>query len=364
MLAPGEVGGLLLLYNVLGFAMQPVVGWLVDRGRWSRLAVLVGLAAQAGALVFMGLSPWLAVALTGLGSAVFHVGAGSLALGETPGRATGVGLFAAPGVLGLGIGGALAVAGIPASPGWLIGLLVVLGWLAFVLPHVGKASGRRLGHASDPPRHPVFEAHDLWMIGLLAAIALRSLVWTALNWIVEGQSGSLLALAAAAALGKAVGGVLADRFGWRRWTLTALVGAAFLTGLGPRNAAAACLSAALLQSATPAAVAALLTWLPGRPALAAGLAFGLAIALGGAPFAVCLGSSLLSPPLLAVALAGAALLSIGFLISPFPRRALLIPSLRDTGAGFPMYALNEPAEHALRSAESFGQAPSTNRSRS
>jgi FSR family fosmidomycin resistance protein-like MFS transporter len=278
--------------------------------------VLLGLAGQVVALVAVTRLPTLAIALAGLGSAFFHVGAGAIALNATPGRATGVGLFAAPGVLGLGVGGALAIAAVPASPVLVGLLLVLLAFLAAALPPSSAVA--RVGSAPSP--RAVFDAHDLLVIGLLAAIALRSLVWTACTWIIEGQSASLLALTAAAAAGKVLGGPLADYFGWKRWCVAALLGAAVLACAGPTNPALVCLSAALLQSATPATVAALLVWLPDRPALTAGLAFGLAIAVGGAPFALGLGVHLLATPITVGALTLAAVLC-ALLLHP-PHRTL------------------------------------------
>ncbi|HXF64915.1 MAG TPA: hypothetical protein VNK95_25030, partial [Caldilineaceae bacterium] len=107
-LSLNQVMLLVLLYNVLAFGAQPVAGLLADRWQRPRLAAIAGLCCNGAALL---LAPWearLAVLLAGLGSALFHVGGGGLALCVTPGRASGPGLFAAPGVLGLALGGALA----------------------------------------------------------------------------------------------------------------------------------------------------------------------------------------------------------------------------------------------------------------
>lgn len=331
-LPSSELGALLLVYNGLGFATQPFVGWLVDRGRWARPAVLLGLGAQILALFCIGAAPWFAVAVAGLGSAFFHVGAGSIALGATPGKAAGVGLFAAPGVLGLGIGGACAIAGWNAAAALCLMLLTLLIILAWTLPSGALVHGTP--HREHPEnRHAVLEAHDLLMIGLLAAIALRSLVWTTYSWIIEGQSESLVLLAVAAAAGKALGGPLADRFGWRRWCFAALLCAAALTIVGHDNPAFVYISAALLQSATPATVAALLTWMPRRPALASGLAFGLAIAFGGAPFAFGLGALMLAKPVTIAALALGTLLSLA-LVAPRQRsrRVIALPQTTMTQA--------------------------------
>src|SRR5262245_41952435 len=106
-----RVALLVLLYNLLAFGGQPLAGLLADYVARPRAAALAGLALLAGALLLGGGQPQAAVLLAGMGSAAFHVGGGALALSATGGRASGPGLFAAPGVVGLAAGGALAASG-------------------------------------------------------------------------------------------------------------------------------------------------------------------------------------------------------------------------------------------------------------
>jgi FSR family fosmidomycin resistance protein-like MFS transporter len=294
-----EVALLVLLYNLLAFACQPVFGVITDHWRKPRWMALAGLGLLAGGLVLAGRAPWLGVPLAGTGSGVFHVAGGALALCATRGKASGPGLFAAPGVVGLALGGFLALRGMLAIWPFLLGLAVLAGLVLLLkepaLPYVSAADDE-----------PVFERHDLIMIALLAAIALRSLVWTTLQYVLEVRVDLLLLLAVAAAVGKIVGGPLADRLGWRRWTVLALGGSAALLTVSAGNIWVLMLGVALLQSATPAALAAALRLMPQRPATAAGLGLGLAIALGGLPLMVGWGGAIASPPVLAGVAAGAA----------------------------------------------------------
>jgi FSR family fosmidomycin resistance protein-like MFS transporter len=222
----------------------------------------------------------------------------------TPGRAAGLGIFAAPGVIGLAVGGVLAASG--ATPLWPgVGLLLALALVVATVPtHSTAAPPAAQGHA----REPLFEAHDWIMMLLLAAIALRSAVWTSLQSIYDGEPSLLLWLAFAAAIGKATGGYLADWFGWRRWSLTALMAAALLLSIGGQHLFSLCAGVALLQSATPAMVAAVTQSMPRMPATAAGLTFGLAIAAGGLPALAGWPPQIHAPPLLALLLLASALL--------------------------------------------------------
>jgi hypothetical protein len=70
-----------------------------------------------------------AVLMAGLASAAFHVGAGALTLRSCGDRSDAAGLFAAPGVIGLAIGGALAVSGHYLYLPFLILLLALLPWV-------------------------------------------------------------------------------------------------------------------------------------------------------------------------------------------------------------------------------------------
>ena len=100
-----ELSGYFLLYNLLAFGGQLPAGMLIDRFSDPRKAVSLALGLVAGGLLLLGPSPLLAILLIGSGSAVFHVAGGSIALLLWPGKARGAGIFAAPGVLGLALGG-------------------------------------------------------------------------------------------------------------------------------------------------------------------------------------------------------------------------------------------------------------------
>jgi len=305
-LAIERVAALVLLYNLLAFGLQPIAGMLADQIGRPRAVGAVGLLLVAAGLALAPVATLPAVALAGMGGAAFHVGAGALALQAGGGGAALPGLFAAPGVLGLAIGGALAVGQVAAGPYflaltvglaawviWMPGGPAVDGWPAPPSPLADRARGACYAAQID--------GHDLIMLVLLAAIALRSLVWSGLQALMSGHVELLLGMGLAAAAGKAVGGVLADHVGWRRYCAAAIGAASLLVSLGEGQKWALLLGVGLLQSATPAALAATARLLPGRPATAAGLALGLAIAAGGLP-----GTLGLAPPGASVA-AGAAL---------------------------------------------------------
>lgn len=290
-----QIALLVLLYNLLGFGCQPVVGLLTDRVRWPRASVIVGLLLIAAALLVGISQPVVAVALAGLGSAAFHVGGGALALGEAEGRAGIIGLFAAPGVVGLAIGGLLAAGSVPGVAWGFLTLLIAFCLLIAFVPISTTPPVHSTSTTTNAHDHGQFSTHDLLMMVLLAAIAFRSAIWVSIEFVVQHQGTALLGLALAAAFGKMLGGFLADRIGWRLYALLALSLAAPLLALGSGRPWLLLPGIALLQSTTPLGLALMARLLPRLPATAAGLTFGLAIAIGGLPHLLGVSSALATP---------------------------------------------------------------------
>lgn len=274
---------LILVYNVLAFGAQPLLGWLTDRLGRPRLAVWVGLVALAIGLGSISQSLVVAIAFAGIGSAAFHVGGGALAYWATPQQSIGAGLFAAPGVVGLAIGGILGFSGWAIAPvlvGLLLGMAVVIARSNLpLLPYAAFSPSPPL--SSQLTSLPLDDPLDFLLL-LIGAIALGSAVWTGLQlWLLD-QTPLLIGMAIAAAIGKVVGGVLSSRWGWHWWTTAALVSATLLLlrGAHPLTLIPA---VALLQSTVPITLTATIRLMPNRPATAAGLTLGLAILLGGIP---------------------------------------------------------------------------------
>ncbi len=270
------VGSMVLLYNVLAFGAQPLAGILTDKLKNPKLAVLTGLFLMAVAVIMYFINPFAAVLFAGLASAIFHVGGGALALCSTPDRSSGAGLFSAPGVAGLAIGGYLAVSDIFPSV-IIVVLLSALAVFVFALkvPILPYNATRQENE---------FEKHDFIMLILLLAIALRSAVWNIFQHIEQGEITNIILISLSAAGGKIIGGYAGDIIGWRRYSFSALLLAIPLLILGETSIYFLLPGIALLQSVTPIMVTAIYMNMKRLPATSSGLTFGLAIAAGGLPF--------------------------------------------------------------------------------
>lgn len=199
----GDAVTALLLYNCFAFAVQMPVGLMADAlGGGERFAALgCGLTALAWGLP--GLLP--AAVCAGLGNAFFHVGGGLYALNGS-GNCGPLGLFVAPGALGVALGTLLASGdGLPV--------------LAVVLPLLGLGAAllRWGGGAPNAPLDLTPEGGTealLPLLCLFTVVVLRSFSGTLFAFPWKGKLP--LVLACATAGGKAAGGLLADRLGPRR----------------------------------------------------------------------------------------------------------------------------------------------------
>ena len=220
----------LLLYNFCAFALQMPIGAAADRlDRNSCVAVGGCAGVLAGLLLGIAGFPAGVAVVAGVGNACFHVGGGIDVLNRSERRAAPLGIFVAPGALGIFLGTMLGRAGTEAAV-WIGGLLILSAvviraaagreklWLtsgnapfSFSVPSSSVPSGRTLMAAAC----------------FLAAVILRSYSGMIQNfpWK-ETLAGSGLILAGAVVLGKMAGGVLADKLGIQRTAFRSMCAAA------------------------------------------------------------------------------------------------------------------------------------------
>ena len=271
-----EWGALLILgYDYIAFASQMFLGFALDRLNLSLPAAAVGcvLTAIGGWLVPQ--APAAAVIVVALGNALFHVGGGAACLRMAPGRALWAGVFVAPGAIGLFLGKQIGGTGLYLP--WALTVLLALGALAVLMLREPKRT-------AIPPL-PAVKGFGLVIAALGVTVALRSLVGFSVSfpWAAGWQQAIWLTLAVFA--GKALGGALGDRLGWRNVTVAGLLLSAPLLAFGAGSPALS-VAGTLLFNLTMAVTLAGLAWmLSGHE----GFAFGLsttAIVVGLTPSAI------------------------------------------------------------------------------
>jgi FSR family fosmidomycin resistance protein-like MFS transporter len=325
---PETANGLIILYNCIAFAGQVPAGWAADRLRLSQRFAMLGLALVATALLAAPSLPLLAVVVVGVGNALYHVGAGAQVLRASGERSAEGGVFVGPGAVGL-------FAGI-----WLGSHAVECRVLLVLLVAAGIPVVMRVLEREPPQDEEAGPARDArWLVivalaaaGLLTSVVVRSFVGGAANSAWRALDPSLLLwLALAAFLGKALGGIVADRLGWAMTSAVALAVSAPLLSVQLKAPAAAIAGMLLLQSTMPVTLKATHLLMPGRPGLAFGLPC-LALVVGALLGIVPVLALRSASALLGFLLVSAALVAVGLRLlersrqEQRPRSEPLLPS--------------------------------------
>lgn len=288
----------LLLYNFSAFALQMPFGVMTDKLNRNAAVAAVGclMVLLSAAFRTGEYAAFTAAAIAGAGNALFHIGAGVDVLNTK--RISHLGLFVAPGALGLFFGGVTASSGNLAVIAGCAAALAA-GILICVICKITKPSGNApfsitVGRKTKSPL-------VLVAIALFVVVVIRSYAGTifAFSWK-TGQIIQSLLIVFATAGGKALGGIVAERTGSRLQALMTLLPAAILFLLAD-NSTAAVVAVLLFNMTMPVTLSSLAEQMPG----AKGLSFGIltfALFLGYIPsylelpmaFAYPMGWSLLS----------------------------------------------------------------------
>lgn len=264
----------ILLYNVLAFGTQALFGLITDKYRIPRLTAIAGCILVITGVLAVCFEPLTAVILVGLGNSLFHVGGGAISLNLMPNKATAPGIFVAPGSLGLAAGTLIGAKGLFIA--WpFIALLVVAIVAMFLLGYPTITYERK-------EKTRVEGLFELVVLLLLLSVSIRALIGLSLHLEWKADLTLLTMLVIAIMLGKALGGVLADRYGWMRVGITTLIISAPLLAFGYQIPVIAIIGAFLFQMTMPITLVAVATMFPGRPAFAFGLPC-LALLLGALP---------------------------------------------------------------------------------
>lgn len=214
-----DMVGVVMVYNVMAFLTQPLTGMLADRTKQPGL--MLGASA---ALLAMGVSAMLwacsvapltgllyvVASLLGMGNSLFHVWGGKRVAVATGNDAAALGLFVAPGALGLAVGMLF-------HSWWLLVVLLTMtlflaGWQLKVRP------------VSKELTYGTPSAHVVWLsvLALMALVMIRSLLGESFSADMGKAGFTVLAIGGVAMLGKIAGGVAARWIGVA-WTLVAVV---------------------------------------------------------------------------------------------------------------------------------------------
>lgn len=220
----------ILLYDIVAFTLQLPVGIVLDKLDKNSYAALLSYAL-VGAGVLISLFPvalleWLAVLLLAVGNALFHSAGGLIVLNISQKHAGPSGIFIATGAIGVFLGTQSAQMERLQIAFSLLVLLFLCALITLVVQKVNKKYWNVHNVAFDIPK---FSSNTLFAIALLSlVVALRSYVGMVMAFPWKSQMLLLVLSILGVFAGKALGGVVADRIGFRTTAIFSLIVAATL----------------------------------------------------------------------------------------------------------------------------------------
>jgi MFS transporter, FSR family, fosmidomycin resistance protein len=268
----GDLLTYIILYNTLAFGMQMPFGFILDKLHSPNISAMIGCILLIIALMFP-YHPLMAISLAGIGNALFHVGGGTISLNLKPGKAFIPGVFVAPGGIGL-------FAGLLISKyyGFPYKIFIILLFTVTILIYFLKKPAISYSTQKEKP----IDYFLLTVFLVLITVCIRSLVGLSVHFPWKSDISLLVLLTISIALGKGIGGLIADYFGWIRVSVGCLVISALLIFWGPTYPLLGILGMFLFNFTMPVTLVTISNMLPGKPGFSFGLTT-LAILLGVVP---------------------------------------------------------------------------------
>ena len=220
----------ILLYDIVAFTLQLPIGIALDQLDKNSHAALLSYAL-VGAGVILSLVPialleWPAILLLAIGNALFHSAGGLSVLNISQKHAGPSGSFIATGAIGVFLGTQSAQMGRLQIAFSLLVLLFLCALITLVVQKVNKKYWNVHNVSFDIPR---LSSNTLLAIALLSfVVALRSYVGMVMAFPWKSEMLLLVLSILGVFAGKALGGVVADRIGFRTTAIFSLIVAATL----------------------------------------------------------------------------------------------------------------------------------------
>ena len=191
-----------LAYNFLAFCLQPVAGLVLDKFKRIQPVHYIALAfilLITGFVPFLGV--WEKIFFVGIGNCLFHTGGGTIILNTSGKKMAPLGSFVSSGAVGLTLGTLLA----SFEPAHLVCMVCLLVLEIANLDPSEDKPARKSGHIH-------------WQVALLLClcIAIRSFMGFIPLATFTKTPAIILLITCSVVAGKALGGLLCDKWGIRR----------------------------------------------------------------------------------------------------------------------------------------------------
>lgn len=218
---PISVARFVLIYNLLAFVTQWPLGILFNNKNKNAYVSMIGCMLILLGYIF-GKIILLPVILIGLGNAFFHIGGGIDILNISNKKASKIGIYVAPGALGLFIGTSINKLNYPI---WIVIVLLIISIIALYL--LGKNTKTKIKQKEISILDLDFNKQVVAYL-ILIAICIRGLLGFLLKYSWKSNFTLALILIIMVVLGKMLGGILADKFGLEKVGTVSLLLSAIL----------------------------------------------------------------------------------------------------------------------------------------
>lgn len=261
-----------LLYDALAFLPQSLIGIIADKlpkicyGVIGFVMVLIALFLPFG---------WFGVTIIALGNALIHVDGAEKTLSNSSGKITPNALFVGGGSFGVITGRLLGK--LYNSYMIIIPMFLILSAIVFLLVFAyDKKVAQDLENEADKPISAPDVANDkmpavLLTLIIIFAVAVRGYIGYAIptGWSVD--SFHLIILYSYMGLGKMLGGVVTDKFGYKKATIISIAGALPFLLFGNTFPLISLTGVLLYSMSMPITVGIIYSKFPSSPAFAFGI---------------------------------------------------------------------------------------------
>jgi len=268
----GDLLTYIILYNTIAFGMQMPFGLILDKLHYPNICAMIGCILVIIALLFP-YHPLMATSLAGIGNALFHVGGGTISLNLKQGKASIPGVFVAPGGIGL-------FSGLLISKYYIFPYKVFIALLLAAIILIYFIKKPAILYCAKTVNHIDYLGLTVFLV--LITICIRSLIGFSVNFPWKSNTSLLVLLTISIALGKGIGGFVADYFGWIKVAVGCLAISALLTFWGTTYPLLGILGMFLFNFTMPVTLVTISNMLPGKPGFSFGLTT-LAILMGVIP---------------------------------------------------------------------------------
>lgn len=272
----GSTSFALIIYTIIGFGGQLPVGMWLDKHKNPNPFINISILFLLAAVICYWINDLSGIIIAGLSSAFLHVTGGSICLNSNGNKAGPLGVFTAPGVLGLTLGIASG-----SFSSWILSFALIAVPLILLVFRIRLSvnSNQKIPVQLTNSAHKLIEGHDWIMIGILLTVALRSLLYEVISLLAHNWQDGLLTLGISAFAGKIIGGYLADKVGWKLWIYITLPLAFIFLQFGQSNLLMLGFGISCLQSSVPISIILMRRSMPDFPATSVAFTLGTAIAI-------------------------------------------------------------------------------------